>query len=930
MAFPNTSVIDDFNRADEDPISGGGLWTSPLVRLDWLPAVISNIADNVHGWASAYRNNITPTDLEVFGTIPAGASAGANLKLFWRITSPNSTSTSGYSAEFNVDNHIKVYEITNEVYTLLSDIDTTAVGGVDNGDQCGVQMVGNTIKIFVNGTQVGSDITNSAHTGSGRIGFGQFSFRGVDDFGGGAYAGSAPTNATPPIITGTPAVGTSLGYGSDTWNNSPTSFTRQWLIETAIGSGSYQNIPGATSTTYTPVSGDVGKKLKITVIASNAFGSASATSAASAAVQSGLGAGSAFPSTATRDNCTRADEAPLSNGGNWTSPINVGDYALKLLSNQILSNGAGWGSAYWNTANFGPNCEVWGQMDSVGDTGWEYRLWLNVSNPNNSTRTGYQGRFIKYVGVEIWRFDGAAAPTKIATFTGMTWTANATVGLRRVGNTLLAFVNGEVVGQVIDNTYAVAGRIGMEIFSTGSGFRSFGGGDYTGPTAPPYTPRIWWMRYHRIVSAPFTVQSSLSGTLTAPVPWTATPSQPVSKVDFYIDGVLKWTELISPYDYNGSPDGVLDPSTLTNGTHTFTLVATAADGSQATSIQPLLVSTTATPPPPPPSTGGEGTVNHTEPKYASGGWQYVDLLAIYNPGDGAYADANETQLLHSALPGTPSNRLYIPFALPGQWSADPGSVGWRNVIIGRANSGASTHVGIMVDDINPGGINTTNSTGTFITPMDQRTGQLMTVANWDRYHAEFCEAIEAGYAKEIVHNTVPYAGHGSGTGPSQRGWVLNSYIARIIASCDWMMIERGINDNFNGGNGKFSWQNLFEYVDYCHSVGTDVVWFSYATDATSAEYQLAAYFLFSNGNDLVKNSGNFTWYNSINLGDAVGSRYQWNGLWRRDFVGGFVLLNPPGATTQSPSLGGSFLNVNGGTVSSVSLAAARGAVLRKP
>jgi hypothetical protein len=53
----------------------------------------------------------------------------------------------------------------------------------------------------------------------------------------------------------------------------------------------------------------------------------------------------------------------------------------------------------------------------------------------------------------------------------------------------------------------------------------------------------------------------------------------------------------------------------------------------------------------------------------------------------------------------------------------------------------------------------------------------------------------------------------------------------------------------------------------------------------------------------------------------------WNGVWRRDFTRGFVLLNEPGATTKTLGLGGSYRNTAGTVVSGVTLGASRGAVL---
>src|SRR4029077_6125517 len=103
-------------------------------------------------------------------------------------------------------------------------------------------------------------------------------------------------------------------------------------------------------------------------------------------------------------------------------------------------------------------------------------------------------------------------------------------------------------------------------------------------------------------------------------------------------------------------------------------------------------------------------------------------------------------------------------------------------------------------------------------------------------------------------------------------------------------------------------------------------------DTTPAEYSLAGDSLTNDGRDYVSSTlGTLqsNWWNgySSDLGDATSGRYQWNGVWRRDFTRGFVLLNEPGAATTTLALGGSYKNRAGTFVSSVTLGAARGAVL---
>lgn len=85
-------------------------------------------------------------------------------------------------------------------------------------------------------------------------------------------AGTAPANTVLPVISGTAQVGQTLTASQGTWTGSPTGFAFQWL-----SNGS--PISGAASSTYVPVTGNVGVMLSVTVTATNGIGSTPATSA---------------------------------------------------------------------------------------------------------------------------------------------------------------------------------------------------------------------------------------------------------------------------------------------------------------------------------------------------------------------------------------------------------------------------------------------------------------------------------------------------------------------------------------------------------------------------------------------------------------------------------------------------------------------------
>jgi endoglucanase len=86
----------------------------------------------------------------------------------------------------------------------------------------------------------------------------------------------APTNTSPPTISGTPQVGQTLTTTAGSWGNSPTSYTYQWQGCTTAGC---TKITGATAQSYTATSTDVGHTLDVVVSAANAGGTGTAASA---------------------------------------------------------------------------------------------------------------------------------------------------------------------------------------------------------------------------------------------------------------------------------------------------------------------------------------------------------------------------------------------------------------------------------------------------------------------------------------------------------------------------------------------------------------------------------------------------------------------------------------------------------------------------
>jgi glucose/arabinose dehydrogenase len=100
------------------------------------------------------------------------------------------------------------------------------------------------------------------------------------------YSGP-PVNVSKPTISGEPREGKTLTATAGSWEiAAPVTFAYQWLRCDKQGANCVV-VAGATSTTYTLTSGDVGSRLRVKVTATNSAGSSSAISDPTAAVKRG-------------------------------------------------------------------------------------------------------------------------------------------------------------------------------------------------------------------------------------------------------------------------------------------------------------------------------------------------------------------------------------------------------------------------------------------------------------------------------------------------------------------------------------------------------------------------------------------------------------------------------------------------------------------
>src|SRR3954454_640469 len=301
-------------------------------------------------------------------------------------------------------------------------------------------------------------------------------------------------------------------------------------------------------------------------------------------------------------------------------------------------------------------------------------------------------------------------------------------------------------------------------------------------------------------------------------------------------------------------------------------------------------------------------------------WTYKDTYAIYP--DSPLASGQDGVILREA----DGRRLYIPWGCSGgtcpQYAGDIGDPGFRAAWIDEARTQmAAGYEGLYLDDVNMF-MQVSDGTGTHVAPIDPRTGEAMTWPAWKGYMADFVTEVRTAFPDvEIIHNAIWFAGDS------------DPDIARQLRAADYIVLERGINDSgLTGGTGRFALRRLVDYVDHRHAEGHAVVFDSEAPTEAARLYGLAGYFLVSGGRDLL---GSFTgglpsdWWAGYDttLGAPAGPRYDFEGVIRRDFAGGVVLLNPPGAAIRTVAVGAGLHDLTGAPASSVTLDAASGAVL---
>ncbi len=316
-------------------------------------------------------------------------------------------------------------------------------------------------------------------------------------------------------------------------------------------------------------------------------------------------------------------------------------------------------------------------------------------------------------------------------------------------------------------------------------------------------------------------------------------------------------------------------------------------------------------------------------KWAPPALLYKDLYAIYRNDPATLAAHPEWVLKNQA-----GQQMVIPWGCDAgvcpQFAGDIGNPAFRAEWIRQAQvTLAGGYVGLWIDDANME-MRVANPDGNEAQPIDPRTGTLMTYANYRRYVAEFLEEIRRAIPNtQLVANVLWFGG-------TSIGRDVDPFIIRAYSAVDRLNLERGFNDDgLTGGSAPrdiWAVDTFMQFIDRMHDRGKPITFDSAGFGVESWEYNLAGFFLVDRGEDAV---GELRlqpgeWWNGwdVTIGAPLGERSRGSdGVYRRSFQKGLVLLNPPKTATKTVALPRAMRRIDGTTVTKVTLAPGRGAVL---
>ncbi len=271
----------------------------------------------------------------------------------------------------------------------------------------------------------------------------------------------------------------------------------------------------------------------------------------------------------------------------------------------------------------------------------------------------------------------------------------------------------------------------------------------------------------------------------------------------------------------------------------------------------------------------------------------------------------------------------------GNFYMDPANQGWRDWVAQRCAdwTSLSGFDGCMMDDLGSGNLTSGNLSAS---PIDPRTGELMTSSDWIGYTSELAQYVGDANPGILV------SANGLNNGPRFFGKGVDS--KRLLESVD-MAIAEGFLRNEYGSIDKFrneaDWQAEVDMLVEAGVMGKSIllqtkVWSSASSSDIEhwRRYSYATLLLGTNGESYLNFSPEgpgkppavHAW-ESIDIGTPTEAYVKRDGVYQRRYTGGIAMVNPTDSAVWV-TLDQAYERLDGSTVTAFSLGANDGEILQ--
>lgn len=188
MAFGDyATLVDNFNRADENPLSGGGSWSNKVVAANGDVLVSGNsVTGTGGGICSAWYNASAPgADCEVYASVPTPPTSSiTNARVYARIATPGTAGVDAYFLQYTGNGTWTLFRLTNASGSSIASGSITLAAG----DKIGISCIGDQISGYVYQSGAWSLLgtaTDATYSAAGYAGIGMNAGSGgavMDDF----------------------------------------------------------------------------------------------------------------------------------------------------------------------------------------------------------------------------------------------------------------------------------------------------------------------------------------------------------------------------------------------------------------------------------------------------------------------------------------------------------------------------------------------------------------------------------------------------------------------------------------------------------------------------------------------------------------------------------------------------------------------------